>query len=177
MRRTVDQRFDAKVDKGSSPHGCWLWTGAMNEKGYGQFSVNGRNTPAHRFALERAIGALSGGLKACHNCPERDNPACVNPAHLWPGTHQQNINDYHSKRMGKLATDPTDADPFFLFPPHTCILCGVTSWRVLSWQEPFFVRAGRRDMCIDVDDCRARIRGLPTTAYLQALELTTLEVA
>ena len=81
-------RFWSRVDKDSSPHGCWLWT-AYTQYGYGRFKLNGRPELAHRIAL--AIQSIKDGrislpighsLEAAHNCPGGDNPSCVNPAHL-----------------------------------------------------------------------------------------------
>lgn len=87
--------FWAKVDKtpGHGPKGdCWVWTGCKLPHGYGSF---GQHTRAHRYSYELHNGALKGPLeKVCHEC---DNPSCVNPAHLWVGTQEENALDMSSK--------------------------------------------------------------------------------
>jgi len=82
--------------------GCWHWTGRANKSGYGYYRGKG----AHVFACEFAHGIMENGLFACHKC---DMPRCVNPAHLYPGTNFQNIQDMqktgrkaHGERASKL---------------------------------------------------------------------------
>jgi transcriptional regulator with XRE-family HTH domain len=67
---------------------CWVWTGPANEKrgGYGRW----RRALAHRHSWELANGPIPDGLWILHHC---DNPPCVNPAHLYAGTHLDNMRD------------------------------------------------------------------------------------
>lgn len=78
--------------------GCWLWTGAINNKGYGTLSrqVNKKTqlTYAHRFSWEHHTGPIPEGMCVCHKC---DVPCCVNPDHLFLGTRQDNSDDMVAK--------------------------------------------------------------------------------
>ena len=89
----LDCRFWSKVDR-REPGECWPWTGWRNHKrgGYGAFSIWPISSaiPAHRYAYERAHGAIPAGLVVRHSC---DNPPCVNPAHLLVGTIADNWMD------------------------------------------------------------------------------------
>ena len=71
--------------------GCWIWTGSVNEAGYGRYRPVGRRKEfAHRFAYQRAGNDIPPGLMVCHRC---DTPSCVNPAHLYLGTPGDNMRD------------------------------------------------------------------------------------
>lgn len=72
--------------KKSHEHGCWTWTWVRDRKGYGRW----RNKLAHRVSWEVRNGPIPDGLYICHTC---DNPPCVNPAHLYAGTHEDNTRD------------------------------------------------------------------------------------
>ena len=82
--RTTEQRFWPLVQKTS---GCWLFTGARDRDGYGQFRANGMYK-AHRMAYELIKGPIPKGLVLDHLC---DTPSCVNPDHLNPTTNKRNI--------------------------------------------------------------------------------------
>jgi hypothetical protein len=73
--------------------GCLLWLGSVY-RGYGQTSLRGRRLIAHRAAWIVAHGDIPDGLFVCHKC---DVPSCINPAHLFLGTHDDNMADRSAK--------------------------------------------------------------------------------
>jgi hypothetical protein len=87
------ERFNKKyqVQKNS----CWLWIGGtrLNSKGVAyprHWTDDFKSIGAHRFAYELAHGAIPKGMYVCHKC---DTPLCVNPDHLFVGTHHDNMRD------------------------------------------------------------------------------------
>lgn len=76
-----------------TPRGCWEWSGSRNADGYGIFTATRlglANARAHRLLYELAVGPIPEGLLLRHSC---DNPPCVNPDHLIPGTQDDNMKD------------------------------------------------------------------------------------
>lgn len=89
-------QFWSQVDKSGGSDACWEWMGPKNKPdGYGEFSWRGRPRGTHRVAYELAHGEWPAEWFVCHKC---DNPACCNPAHLFLGTHHDNVRDRIEKR-------------------------------------------------------------------------------
>ena len=78
-----------------SKNGCWEWTMSTNMHGYGQARHLGITHGAHRlmFMLSHPRIDISACL-ICHTC---DNRKCINPDHLYAGTHKSNMHDMISR--------------------------------------------------------------------------------
>lgn len=86
-----ERRFWSHVQKSD---GCWLWTGARDDKGYGIGSGSSEHEWAHRYSFALAFGPIPGELSVLHRC---DNPPCVRPDHLFLGTQKDNVIDMTRK--------------------------------------------------------------------------------
>lgn len=86
------ERFWKSVNKGDfTVQECWVWRLGTDKDGYGKFSVDGLTVRAHVYAWEISNNAkVPKGKMILHRC---DNPPCVNPSHLLPGTARDNIQD------------------------------------------------------------------------------------
>ena len=92
MTTDIEQRFMSKILPEPNS-GCWLWMAAVNFHGYGRFNMGkkrGGIMKSHRVAWEIYRGRIPEGLHVLHKC---DIPACVNPDHLFLGTHTDNMQD------------------------------------------------------------------------------------
>jgi hypothetical protein len=94
----IAERFRLSVYRDSEDT-CWIWLGQPSAGGYGAFLVGGRNGKiwkAHRYSYFMAYGPIPNGIDVLHKCDVRD---CVNPSHLFLGTHADNMTDM--KRKGR----------------------------------------------------------------------------
>ena len=89
--------------------GCWIWTGGIGQDGYGKLKRHGKTVRAHRVFYEHFVGVIPQGLVIMHSC---DNPLCVNPKHLSPGTHLENELDKDLK--GRRSPSPSISHPHLM---------------------------------------------------------------
>ena len=89
-RTPIEERFWPKVDKTDD---CWLWTAATNRHGYGQIWSGEKLELAHRVSWELHRGPIPAGLFVLHIPSLCHTPGCVNPDHLYLGTHTDNEHD------------------------------------------------------------------------------------
>ena len=87
-RGNYKERFLNRIVKMDS--GCHEWQGQVKRDGYGRFCYQAKTIPAHRAAFLIFKGEIPEGLFVLHTC---DNRICVNPAHLYLGTSQDNAQD------------------------------------------------------------------------------------
>lgn len=102
LSKSLKLKFWGQVRKSNR---CWTWKGALFENGYGQL----QGLRAHRISWTIHFGKIPEGLLVLHKC---DNPSCVNPVHLFLGTHQDNMTDMKSKGRSAFG----DRSPMALYP-------------------------------------------------------------
>ena len=93
------ERFLDRIDRSDDPEACWTWTGTQRRGGYGAVRTMDGMRQAHRVMWTLTNGEIPDGMILCHTC---DNPKCVNPNHLWLGTHATNAADRQRKNRSAI---------------------------------------------------------------------------
>ena len=107
-RAPIAERFWSWVDVGE-PDQCWPSRGCLRgASGHVNFQANGKGNYAHRVAWELTHGPVPDGLHVLHHC---DNPPCCNPAHLFLGTHADNMADMAAKGRYRVIPQPGERNP------------------------------------------------------------------
>lgn len=84
----VKKHLLLKTEKDSN--GCWIWLGDR-VKGYGVIGIQGKRVYAHQISYKEFIGPIPESMELDHLCR---NPICINPEHLEPVTHGENMRRY-----------------------------------------------------------------------------------
>lgn len=96
---------------------CWEWQGGKNNIGYGLIRDGNKMRTVHRVSYEEHNNVKIPKYKCvCHTC---DNMLCVNPAHLWIGSQQDNMQDMVKKDRHRFGGDAIKKQPL-----GKCIHCG-----------------------------------------------------
>ena len=142
----IEIRFMRHVTRTAT---CWIWTGARDRDGYGCYDLEGHHTRAHRVSWRIYHGEIPSGLWVLHHC---DNPCCVNPEHLFLGTHLDNMRDMVSKgrahrqfgeecNFSKLKADDI---PYILrLRARGLTYCEIAQMLGVRWQSIYAIMSGR----------------------------------
>lgn len=131
--KTTLQRLFSKT-KQEGPVGCWSHGYKPNYFGYARIRYRETKVLAHRFVYEQFYGPVPEGLLVLHHC---NNPKCVNPHHLYAGTHSDNVQDAlragthangHGKTKQQIKCPECGGNGLRYSKPDGLIYCWACKW-------------------------------------------------
>lgn len=100
---SMENKFWSFVDK-KDTNNCWEWKGILYKQGYGRFYHHSTSErKAHRISFIIHFGEILKEVVICHRC---NNRKCVNPNHLYSGTHMDNMKDLQNSNILKGENNP-----------------------------------------------------------------------
>jgi hypothetical protein len=106
-RLTISERLEA-LSVCDPETGCRVWSGRLSRKGYAMIWVGGKHRIGPRVAYEAWVGPIPEGMMVCHHC---DNPACIEPGHLYAGTARTNYDDMVARGRRQAPYSKKDRPP------------------------------------------------------------------
>jgi len=120
MAKPATDVFGRMTDKFTVGDGCWEWTGAKTGAGYGKVLTFRSIRVAHRVLYELLVGPVPKGMELDHLC---QNKGCLNPGHLEPVTHKENIGRAIRKTHCIRGHQLTPANTYTYAYGRYCRLC------------------------------------------------------
>ena len=127
---------------------CWIWIAYIDRDGYGTIGIGpiGKKKVklAHRVSYELFIGEIPKNCLVCHYC---DTPSCVNPNHLFIGTHKSNNNDRKIKNRSAFG----ERNGMYT-KPETRVFgneSNAKNWKIISENNDVFLVTNLTKFCKD----------------------------